>query len=328
MRIVESIGLSGVRVLDQDPEAPIMEAKVADVPLAKVRAVYPMIRAIHSNKLTRNFTFYPPESLKGRDKRTSPTGYASFVKPYPKPVLREHRASDGMFTQADEPIGRIIYAGYLKRDVETLIPAPNGYPGFAEGDGYVCLVASILGEQNIERVVGGVYHTVSIGCEVGKVIESISGEDLIELRRAGKEMPPYERGNVYDGKLSYWTMGPIYAQEVSFVNVPSDTNAAVENPDIGEHGVQLLVAQKKVGAKEFEFLDARTGELVFEHVPAGGSAWARAESLELVDSFNLGKPTFSFSGLELKKPEDPTVDKLVRRFESLKRIGEAIRSEL
>lgn len=283
--IIESAVLGLENPIRNDPNQPILEASIADLKVKDVRAVYPMIRAINSNKLTRNKTFYPAESLIGRKKPTDPTGYCSFVMPDAKPVIREHRLQGGMFSEPDTPMGRMVYAAF-KRKTDGLVPAENGLPGYHEGDGHLRLVPAVTDPEAVTRVLGGAYYTVSIGSRVEKIIESISGLDIATLRRQGKELPPFERGEWYeiDGKrmLSYWRMGEIRAQELSFVNVPSDNHAHVVDPDIGEDGIRLLLGEKKPGAKEFAFFDAVTLEKVMEL--SEEEHFAFAPSIPLVDS--------------------------------------------
>lgn len=250
--VSNSIGITGV---------PITESKIADIPVSKVRAVYPFIRAINSGRLTKNYTFYPGEAL---DVDADDYGYNSFVLPYGKPILREHRVQDssGLFStsKADAPMGRTVFAGYHKHS-EALIPTKPLYPGSLKGDGALVVVASITDPEAITKVLGGTYHTVSIGVNAESVIESISGKDIVELSRKGIE-PKFHRGQIHNNKLSYWTMGGIQGVELSFVNVPSDEYAFTTNPDIGEEGIRLLLAEKKYKSKEFSFFDAKTLEQV------------------------------------------------------------------
>jgi len=240
------------------------EAMIGDIKVSEVRAVYPLIRAINSSRLTRNFTFYPRESLSGKFHEENPTGYSSFVKPYGKPILTEHRAQDDAYSgdKADIPMGRVVAAGYQKAGKEAVMTAPKKryVPGTVEGDGYLWIVPAITDPESINRVLSGTYHTVSIGSDVENVYESISGEDIAKLRREDKELPPYRRGQVYNNSLSYWTMGPITGRECSYVNMPSDERAGNLSTDIGINGIKLLVGDKKVGSKEFRFYDAKTGE--------------------------------------------------------------------
>lgn len=285
----ESVTLAVDNRPDIEEGQPISESVVAgNIPLKNIRAVYPLVRAMHSNKVTGNNTLYLPETLIGSKKKQSPTGHCSFVTPYAKPVIREHNLQGDMFNPADTPMGRIICASYSRKKADELVPSEIGV-GFLEGDGCMKFVLSISEEEAINRVMGGQYHTVSIGSIVDSVIESISGQDLIQLRKQGKEMPPFEKGNYYevDGKqrLSYWTMKGMRGREISFVNNPSDIHAGVETPDIGEKGISLLLGEKPVGRKEFVFYDIKTEQKVLEMTQE--EYFAFAPGVPLIDSTKI-----------------------------------------
>jgi hypothetical protein len=280
----------------EDFSAPVTEALLSDLKISEVRAVYPLIRAINSGRLTKNYTFYPAEALIGKNNPADPTGYASFAKPYGKPIIREHQAQNvpglaAPIETADVPMGRIVYSGFRrykeKTDGSRTMPSKKYVPGTVEGDGAMFVVPAITDPEAITRVLGGAYHTVSIGSRVENVTESISNQNIAELRRQGKELPPYERGQLYEGRLSYWRMGEVRGMEVSFVNVPSDEYAKVVDPDIGAEGIRLLVAEKKSNSKEFAFYDAKTAEKVDIGLDEG--VWDESFFESLVDSSKVGQ---------------------------------------
>lgn len=293
MKIFERNTFQTLNPVISDPTKPITESSIQDLKLREVRAIYPSIVAINSGRLTRNFTLYTPEGLIGKKRHEDPTGFSSFVKPYGKPILREHRLQDspGLFgggEQADIPMGRIVYASYVKRGKDTTQTLPKrGIPGTVEGDGHILIVPSITDETGILSILGGTYHTVSIGASVSKIIESVSGEDIARLKREGKELPSYERGQWYNGSLSYWSMGEIRGLETSFVNVPSDEYAGVKSPDIGLEGLRLLLGESK-NNKEFCLFDAKTGDLV-KTLDQDDEYSAIDESFEFVDSAEVGR---------------------------------------
>lgn len=272
MFIRENATLSVSNPVISDMSKPVTEALVSDLKIKEVRAIYPLVKAINSGRLTRNMTYYPAESLIGKNKIDNPTGYSSFVKPFGKPVLKEHQAQNmsgpfGSSENADVPMGRIVFAGFRRRqekiDGPGTMPSKKHIPGTVEGDGSMYIVPAVTDPESITRVLGGAFQTVSIGSRVENVWESVSSKNIAELRRKGEELPPYERGQLYEGKLSFWRMGEIQGIELSFVNVPSDEYAGVVDPDIGTEGIRLLVAEKKAGkAKEFNFFDALTSEKV------------------------------------------------------------------
>jgi len=315
----ESITLSVDNRPDVEDGQPISESVVAgNIPLKNIRAVYPLVRAMHSNKVTGNSTLYLPETLIGSKKKQNPTGYCSFVTPYAKPVIREHNLQGDMFNPADTPMGRIICAAYSRKKMEELVPSETGI-GFLEGDGCMKFVLSITEAEAINRVMGGQYHTVSIGSIVDSVIESISGQDLIQLRKQGKEMPPYEKGSYYevDGKsrLCYWTMKGMRGREISFVNNPSDIHAGVEDTDIGENGISLLLGEKPVGRKEFVFYDIKTEQKVLEMTQE--EFFAFAPGVPLIDSTKI-KEYYWFDSNDQAVAESLDADSWVVATESEK----------
>lgn len=272
MYFKENATLSVSNPILEDMSKPVTEALLSDIKIKEVRAIYPLVKAINSGRLTRNYTFYPAESLIGKNKAEDPTGYSSFVKPFGKPVLREHQAQKvmgmlGPIEEADVPMGRIVFSGFRRRQEKKDgpgTPSTKKYvPGTVEGDGTLYTVPAVTDPESITRILGGAYHTVSIGSRVDNVWEAISGKNIADIRRKGEELPPYERGQLYEGKLSYWRMGEIRGIELSFVNVPSDEYAGVVDPDIGTEGIRLLVAEKKSGkSNEYNFFDAKTAEKV------------------------------------------------------------------
>jgi len=270
----------------------INEAIATDLRISEVRAIYPLIEAIHSGKLTRNFTYYPSETLQGN--RKLGTGYASFVEPYGKPVITEHRFQDSEYGKADPPMGRLIATSFSKRGKdEVLTPAKKGDPGTKEGDGTLTAIAAITDQTSIERVLGNIYHTVSIGSVCNKVVESISGIDLVKAHKEGGEAPSYIRGQIYNGQRSYWSMNDLKGREMSYVNAPSEETAGNRKVDLGLGGVRLLLADKKTGTKEFNFFDAKTGEKI---------QWSMEECIfdtsYIEDSANVGTNIWWINGTE------------------------------
>ena len=265
----------------------ITEAIATDLRISEVRAIYPLIEAIHSGKLTRNFTYYPSETLK--------KGYSTFVEPYGKPVITEHRFQDSEFGKADPPMGRLIATSYARRgkDEAQTPHKQKGFPGTMEGDGTLSAIAAITDESAIQRVLGNAYHTVSIGSVCGKVTESISGIDLVAAHKEGGEMPSFERGQIYGGQLSYWSMFNLKGKELSYVNSPSEETAGNRKVDLGLGGVRLLLADKKSGTKEFNFFDAKTGEKI---------QWSMEDctfdTSYIEDSANVGQNIWWINGKE------------------------------
>ena len=288
-RFRESYNLATANPILQDPSMPVTEAAVGDIQIKNLAAIFPAIRATTADKLTLNSTFYPWETLVGRKHNMTPTGYSSWVIPHPKPVITEHNAQGDLFTPAATPLGRVIYSACKKNAPEEMIEAAKGIPGYLKGSGYMQQIFCISDPEAIPKVLGGAYHTVSIGGRAGKIIESISGLDLVKCRQLGKELPPYQKGwNEVDGKskYSYWSMFDLAGMETSYVNVPADTLGFTLDPDIGRDGVRLLVGEKVVGVKEYAFYDAASLEKVLHLSDLEYAAWA---NMDFVDSITLPK---------------------------------------
>ena len=242
---------------------PFSEAAYSDIKLSSVKAIYPLIRAITTNKITRNFTLYPAECMTDIGTESeSPRGYLSFVYPYPRPVITEHRLSDNSKGKADEPIGRVI-ASFWKE--HTSDKQTDLRPGFVEGDGALYLVPAITDKKGIEKVTSGIYHTVSIGTRAFSARESVTGTDIINPKEKDS-IPDWSPGSIVeddDGnkKLSYIEVLSVEGREISFVNAPSDTHAQIKKTDLGKDGIRLLTGMKtKEG--DVKFYDIATREEV------------------------------------------------------------------
>lgn len=242
---------------------PFNEMAYADLALDKAKAIYPLIRAITTSKLTQNCTFYPSSCMtEAGENEAAPNGYLSFLYPYAKPVITEHRLQDEMFNKADEPIGRIVSAYWKGHTSEQ---ATGLKPGFIEGDGALYLVPAITDPEGIRKVTSGIYQTVSIGTSVSSVVESVTGYDLANLKD-NEATPEWKPGTIIEDdkgnkKLSYLEVRKITGRELSFVNAPSDTHAQIQKRDLGKDGLRLLTGLKtKEGVK---FYDIKTREQVF-----------------------------------------------------------------
>lgn len=181
---------------------------------SKGGVVIPTIEAIHS-KVTRNRTFYGPNRLKGKpdyiQKETGekrPSGVYSWTDPFNRPMLINHDI-------LVDPLGRIVKAEYKQR-TSAGIPGIIIYPEITDPDAAI-------------KVLDGRYSTVSIGADTDAAYCSICKKNQVI------EWCDHRRGQVYDGKLCYWSMGELWFGECSFVNAPSDEFAGVkEIPDAKE----------------------------------------------------------------------------------------------
>lgn len=237
------------------------ESKIADIPLSNIKAIYPDIRAISADTVTENFTYYSAKELIGSEVNSIHAyGYKSFVTPYPKPVITEHRLQDGWDgISGEEPQGRVILAEYVslkQREKETR----TGYPGYLSGSGYIRLIPKITDPAAIEKVLSDVYHTVSVGSQVKSVIDSISGLDL--LNDDLSDWTYHTKGKLVDDKLVYTSLGGITFKEVSWVNNPSDVRASKQSADVGYDALKILMGERKQNSKEFSLWDPVTNEKV------------------------------------------------------------------
>lgn len=309
------------------------ESTVGDIPLPSLKSVFPMLRVLTAEKLTKNCTYYPEKSLSAGFERNQATGFASLVQPYPKPIIREHRLSDkihpklGKVQEADKPMGRVVWGEFTKSPLESLQrPTESIQPGYVHGTGYIRAVAMISTQEGIEGVLGKAYHTVSLGSVTSSVTESISGKDLVNTDV--EDMPKYNRGDVVEGKLSYWRMGPIRARELSFVNEPSDDDAGVINgrENIGEEELQLLVGHKRVGADEFYLFDPVTNK---EFCSMEG-LWA--QGFQLVDSIvvaeNATLVTEATSSPSIQHETGASIMEKITHLEALKTLHESLKDSL
>lgn len=215
----------------------ITESFGDDLPLA----IFPEVHVITADKVTKNYTYYSAKSLKGKPEKG--TGLVSFYYPYNIPILRDHMTHPGFFGGfSSDPYGRIYHASFKKQK---------------SGSGWVKAVSAITDPWAIEMVLTKRFQTVSLGSETEEVKCSICvaqmGEkkapNMIETGRCD-----HYRGDVYDEGLCYWMIGPIKAQEVSFVNQPADDQAGVTVPDLGE-AARALIA----GTDGEMLLDMATG---------------------------------------------------------------------
>lgn len=163
-----------------------------------ITVLYPKIEAIHEGR-TRNCNRYPAEKLKGNHELKS--GVYSWTQPYPKPVIFNH-------DHETECTGRVYSASFS--EITTA-----GRPG-------IFVTPKITQEKAIKDILDGRLLTVSIGATTNAAICSICSTDIINEGYCG-----HMRGEEYDGNLCEWICGDLYFDELSWVNVPSDSDAMV-----------------------------------------------------------------------------------------------------
>ena len=202
------LSLSDMRSVRREYSRIVQEEAGSTSPALRVR-----MRAITANKVTRNKTFYPVEELEGDGVSK---GYITALKPYPIPIMLDHRTTGNSLVSSDMPIpvGRVVDARVVRK-------------GRGRKEGYLEVDALLFDRRVMEMVMDGRFLTVSIGQIPHRVECSVCGEAV-----QGVECPHgHMRGNTYEwhGELKqcYHIMRGIELIEISFVNVPSDSDAMV-----------------------------------------------------------------------------------------------------
>lgn len=166
--------------------------------LNEERFLLPRIEAIHEGA-TRNNTVYQREKLRGSIENKS--GVYSWLHPYPKPVIYNHDVN----TKATGRIYTAAFAEYTQA----------GRPG-------IIAVPKITDPEAIEGILGERLLTVSIGATTDEVTCSICGTHIISEGFCG-----HMKGEVYDGRMAEWITENLWFDELSWVNVPADSDAMI-----------------------------------------------------------------------------------------------------
>lgn len=154
------------------------------------RKLIVQMEGIHVGK-TANSTFYTEQGLKN--------GLSTWTHPYNKPVLTHHEQHSG------EPIGRILKAEFSES-------TKSGRKGLV-------FTVEITDPTAQEKVLDGRYQTVSIGASTNKVTCNICGTDRTQ------EWCEHWKGSSYDGQECHFVVGDTFGEEVSYVNIPADSDA-------------------------------------------------------------------------------------------------------
>lgn len=197
-----------------------------------ITVLYPKIEAIHEGR-TRNFNRYPLEKLKGDPDLRS--GVYSWTNPYPKPVIYNHDVETAC-------TGRVHSASFSEFTAA-------GRPG-------IIVTPKITDAQAIKDILEGRLLTVSIGATTNAAVCSICGTDIINEGWCG-----HWKGDQYDGQVCEWVAGDLFFDELSWVNVPADSNAMVTNT-----GTSYLSTTTGEGTKTTSSSDITTSPLTRESV--------------------------------------------------------------
>jgi len=203
--------------LDLEFKSLITDARslLSDMESAKRKPILKAsIDATHSGRLT-NLRVYPGKFMKDSAK--------TFLEPTPRPLLRYHN-EDG------DAIGRVTNATYVQ--------LKNGYdfdndflnPGTGLGSGFIRLDVNVLDPKAIEKFIDGRYKSVSTRQHSAYMLCSICGDNMADYSSECEHIP----GKEYDVEGSdtkykcYGITGPLEYREVSVVNIPGDSQAAVK----------------------------------------------------------------------------------------------------
>lgn len=159
-----------------------------------------VVEAIHSG-MTRNYTFYPADNLE--------KSVQTWISPYNKPVIKNH----DVYT---EPLGRVKSAHFKQSNI-------------AADKQTIELELEITDAETIQKVLDGRYQTLSIGGNTSSAVCSICGKDMVKEGYCG-----HMKGRMYEGKQAYWIIGEMNFDEISWVNVPADSNAQVVHKNMSK----------------------------------------------------------------------------------------------
>lgn len=233
------------------------------LPEPGLSAVYPLVFASTADYINSNYYCYPWKSMVGSESNPyNPTGHKSYTTPIGKPVLRDHKLTTDFFGISKSSIlGRVVWAG-VRREKEMQNKKNSPLLSGSGMHAGLLLLLSITDPEAIQKVLSGEFDAVSTGTYATKIVESVTGEDVLKARREGKDLK-YRRGEVsHDGQVSHWIISEWRGMEISYVNNPADINANTESRDLGRQYVTNLLAEKVVGANRFKFYDMKTLEQV------------------------------------------------------------------
>jgi len=215
-----------------------------------VPTIIPMVEGI-----SHNYREYTAKAMKGGKSNTQgwPSGVASFTMPIGRPILINHSV------EPTAPFGPIV--GRIRK--AQFVPegrVKNGVPG--EERAHIKVWPEISDPMAVEYVKSGRFESTSIYVSTKEMVCSVCKKDLYKqmtnivtkAKKAGKrgeafqetisemlvdvadtdEMCTHIPGMAYDNKLCYFTVGPFWDKEVSFVPIPGIDAARVIDRGIKE----------------------------------------------------------------------------------------------
>lgn len=199
--------------------------KLKDNEIPKAIEIY--IVASHTD-IPINMRIYKPEEfLKQID---------SWTEPFKKPILIHHD------THSDA-IGRVVSQQYVTKqqwDAVKNVIAGKNIPFPEHQSGQIILKGYIVDEQQIKKILNGIYTTVSIGFDQEMLECSYCGGNIFECG--------HEPGEDINGETVYSVPRNIRFREISFVNQPADDYAGV----IKIKPVDFETAISQIGNLEIE----------------------------------------------------------------------------
>ena len=161
------------------------------------------IAATHLDYINGNYFLYR--------KSAAQTGVKSWHSPFNKPQLVNH-------DKTRDPLGRITNAVVM-----------SDAAGDNEPPDYVKLTVRLSDTDAIEKVLKGLYNTVSVGSKTTRVRCSECNQVLTE-----DGLCEHEKGSLGDnGDPVYWIIDEIEYKEDSFVNMPADPYSKIVRINIG-----------------------------------------------------------------------------------------------
>lgn len=189
----------------------------------------------------------------------------SWTKPYNVPILVHHNESA-------DAVGRVQEQFYVD---QTNVQSVQRQLGLnpqqilpAEASGVVLVVGYVTDEVQIQKILAGIYKTVSVGFTCDDLICSVCGKHMCVYGGCDEEDPnrcTHIPGEEYDGITAYQIPVGIRYQEVSFVNVPADQYAGIVDFEL----VPLEEAQKHIGVDVEKTQDANVNSSLQDKVQGG-----------------------------------------------------------
>jgi len=231
-----------------------MPVKISDASSDTLRqyitnnSLYVGINVSHAGFINKNNFYYIPELM--RD------SVGTFIEPYEKPFIKHHDLHA-------EPIGRVIYSEFRYTNDEYKMFENNTYDykilvqdtirrlktfktdlkDVNSSIGYIYTIVKISDKDAIDKILSGLYKTVSVSASTNHSVCSICGTDWSTGESCEHE--PFRGGVDDEGNPVCFIAGLFDYEEISIVNVPADPYAVIE--DIWSEEEVMAYINKKTG---------------------------------------------------------------------------------